>query len=341
MQNHNDTQLRQWAMLKRIPQHPRQITARELTERLASEGFEVGKRTIERDLQSLSGIFPLISNDRSRPYGWSWSKDAEAFALPTMSPLQALTLELAHDHLATLLPASLLDTLTPYFKCAEGVLSSGDGVKKLSSWRKKVAIVTAGQPLIAPNYSEEIIEAVHSALLTDQQLEISYIPREHSEIKTYPAHPLGIVQRGAVTYLIATLYDYTDILLFAVHRIQAAKVLDQPSKTPEDFDLKHYISQGALGFEKNGLIKLVVRFTLSASEHLWETPISLDQQMAPDQSGWVRLQATVTDTAQLRWWLKGFGQEVEVLEPTFLRDEFVNMAQSIGEIYKPLGNVKK
>jgi predicted DNA-binding transcriptional regulator YafY len=335
MQNHNDTQLRQWAMLKRIPQHPRLITARELTERLASEGFEVGKRTVERDLVSLSAIFPLISNDRSRPYGWSWSKDAEAFALPTMSPLQALTLELAHDHLAALLPASLLDTLAPYFKCAEGVLSSGDGVKKLANWRKKVAIVFAGQPLIPPNYPEEIIEAVHSALLTNQQLEISYTSREHGETKTYPAHPLGIVQRGAVTYLIATLYDYTNILLFAVHRIQAAKVLDQPSNTPEGFDLKHYISQGAFGFEENGLINLVVRFTAPAAEHLWETPLSLDQQIALDQSGWVRLQATVPDTAQLRWWLKGFGQEVEVLEPISIREEFALLSASMNNIYNP------
>src|ERR1022692_4547324 len=140
MQSQNDTLLRQLAMLRYIPQHPRQITARELTERVEAEGFEVSKRTVERDLLSLSEIFPLISNERSRPYGWSWSKDAEAFALPGMSPLQALTLELAHDHLANLLPASLLDTLAPYFKCAEGVLSSGEGLKKLASWRKKVAI---------------------------------------------------------------------------------------------------------------------------------------------------------------------------------------------------------
>ena len=336
-QNHNDTQLRQWAMLKRIPQHPRQIAARELNERLGLDGFEVGKRTVERDLVSLSAIFPLISDERSKPYGWSWSKDAEAFALPAMSPLQALTLELAHDHLANLLPASLLDTLAPYFKCAEGVLNSGDGVKKLASWRKKVAIVSAGQPLIPPNYSEEIIEAVHSALLADQQLEISYTSREHSETKTYPAHPLGIVQRGAVTYLVARLYDYTDIRLFAVHRIQAAKVLDQPANTPEGFNLSQYISQGAFGFEESGAIKLIVRFKTAAAEHLWETPLSLDQEIVPDQSGWVRLQATVPDTAQLRWWLKGFGGEVEVLEPTSLRDEFVNMAQSVGAIYNPVG----
>lgn len=333
--NNNDTQLRQWAMLKHIPQHPRQITARELNQKLISEGFEVSKRTVERDLVSSSAIFPLVSNERSIPYGWSWSKDAEAFALPTMSPLQALTLELAREHLANLLPASLIDTLAPYFKCAEGVLSSGDSVKKLADWQKKVAIVSAGQPLIAPNYPKEIIEVVHSALLGNQQLEISYISREYGEARTYPAHPLGIVQRGAVTYLIATLYDYTDIRLFAVHRIQAAKVLDKPSNTPEGFSLAQYINQGALGFEENGVLKLVIRITAPAAEHLWETPLSLDQEIDPDKPGWLRLQATVANTAQLRWWLRGFAEAVEVLEPASLREEFVNMAQLISKNYHP------
>lgn len=333
MQNHNDTQLRQWATLRRIPQHPRQITARELTERLESEGFEMSKRTVERDLLSLSEIFPLISNERSRPYGWSWNKDAEAFSLPAMSPLQALTLELARDHLANLLPASLLDSLVPYFKCADGVLSSGEGVKKLASWRKKVAIVPSNQPLIPPDYPEEVIEVVHSALLSEQQLEIRYASREQGETKTYPVHPLGIVQRGAVTYLVATLYDYTDIRLFAVHRIKSAQVLDQPAKVPKKFDLTKYIRQGAFGFEECGEIKLVVRFTTPAVEHLRETPLALDQQIEPDQHGWARLQATVPDTAQLRWWLLGFGDQVEVLAPLSLREIFENTIQSLHGIY--------
>jgi predicted DNA-binding transcriptional regulator YafY len=47
----------------------------------------------------------------------------------------------------------------------------------------------------------------------------------------------------------------------------------------------------------------------------------------------VRLQATVPDTAQLRWWLKGFGNEVEVLEPTAIREEFTLLSESMNKIY--------
>ena len=76
MQSQNDTLLRLLTMLRHIPVHPQQVTAKELTERLKSDRFEVSKRTVERDLLSLSEIFSLISNERSRPYGWSWSKQS-------------------------------------------------------------------------------------------------------------------------------------------------------------------------------------------------------------------------------------------------------------------------
>ena len=333
-QNKIDMQLRQWAMLKHIPQHPSLITTRELYNYLQSDGFSVGIRTIERDLISLSGVFPLLSDERSKPFGWSWSKDAPAFSLPTMSPIQALTFELAHEHLAHILPATLLSSLKPYFKCAEGVLTSGNSVKKLASWRKKVAIVPANQPLIPAGYTLDIIEAVHSALLNEQQLEITYVSREQAETKTYPIHPLGLVQRGAVTYLIATLYNYPDIRLLAIHRIKEAKLLDQPIISPTNFNLAQYVSQGAFGFDESGLIDLVVRFTQGAAEHLLETPLSLNQRITSDQFGWVRLNATVPNTAQLRWWLMGFGEGVEVLEPISLRQEFVEMAQALNDVYK-------
>lgn len=63
-------------MLRHIPKHPQQITAKVLHERLEEALFKVSKRTVERDLLSLSDTFSLISNERSIPYGWSWSKGA-------------------------------------------------------------------------------------------------------------------------------------------------------------------------------------------------------------------------------------------------------------------------
>ena len=87
-------------MLRCIPRYPRKVTARELMERIQSEGYSITKRTVERDLQAMSAIFPLVADEREKPYGWSWSVDAPSFDLPGLSPSQALTFKsVSYTHL--------------------------------------------------------------------------------------------------------------------------------------------------------------------------------------------------------------------------------------------------
>ncbi|MFJ3074309.1 WYL domain-containing protein [Pseudomonas sp. NPDC087029] len=69
---------RQWAMLRQLPSRSPGITSAELVWRLRDVGFNVSKRTVERDLNELSLIFPLERNDKSIPFGWHWSVNAGA-----------------------------------------------------------------------------------------------------------------------------------------------------------------------------------------------------------------------------------------------------------------------
>ena len=39
------------------------------------------------------------------------------------------------------------------------------------------------------------------------------------------------------------------------------------------------------------------------------------------------------DSLQLRWWLNGFGEEVEVIEPEELRQEFAERAEVMRKTY--------
>lgn len=92
MKSQNDTLIRILTMLRHIPKHPQQITAKVLHERLEAGLFKVSKRTVERDLLSLSDRFSLISNERSIPYGWSWSKDAS----PQFNEVKELLMKTHH-----------------------------------------------------------------------------------------------------------------------------------------------------------------------------------------------------------------------------------------------------
>lgn len=71
------TILRQWLVLTMLPRPPRRIDTGSIEARLRERGIEVHRRTIQRDLLGLAEVFPIVADERARPYGWRWSDDAE------------------------------------------------------------------------------------------------------------------------------------------------------------------------------------------------------------------------------------------------------------------------
>jgi predicted DNA-binding transcriptional regulator YafY len=55
--------------------------------------------------------------------------------------------------------------------------------------------------------------------------------------------------------------------------------------------------------------------------------------LKPLEDGALHLQAKVVNTEQLRWWLLGFGDKVEVIKPKTLRQELAQIAASLHATY--------
>ena len=78
MATNQQSLLRQWHMLRMVPRAPSTVSSKELCERLGVAGFPVTKRTVERDLQELAAVFPIVVEDHEKPYGWSWCPSPSA-----------------------------------------------------------------------------------------------------------------------------------------------------------------------------------------------------------------------------------------------------------------------
>ena len=319
MAGHTQTLYRQWLVLQMIPRAPRKVTAREIVDRLRAEGQDATKRTVERDLIALSAVFPLQADERARPYGWSFAAAAPGFSLPGMAPLQAIVLRLAHAHLGRLLPAHLADALQPYFAQAQQVLAHMGESGHRFDWDRHVAVVEPTQPLLPPEIDGAVLETIHLALDSGKRLHLTYASRSQQKTLDYAVNPLGLVYRGAVGYLVASIVPYDDPRQLALHRIRAAELLDETATHPAGFDLQVYARSGAFGFLDEGPIELVLRMQRAAAQHLYETPLGTDQRIDDDGPDHVRIRATVNLTSQLRWWILGFGGQLEVLRPPDLR----------------------
>lgn len=329
--NATDTLARQWEMLRLIPRAPRKTTVRDLGAELERRGYRTTARTIARDLQALSGQFALVSDETSKPFGWSWAKDANFEFMPGLSASQGVALLLARVHLRGLLPQPLMKELAPVFDMAEKELAA-TGWK---DWHRRTAIVPTSMPLLVPRVDARVLDDVHSALATRKCLKGKYRSKGSQSAKEMTIHPLGLLVRGAVHYLVCTLRDYKDIRHLALHRLSETAVLNQPSMSPDGFDFAGYVASSAAKYHAQGKIRLVAHFAAGAAEHLRETPVSKDQVLVELQAEeFVELTATVESDETLRWWLLGFGDRVEVREPVKLRDEMREQLTSAVKRYR-------
>jgi len=328
----SETYLRQWSMLRSIPRKPRKITSSQLLAILEDEDYQVSKRTIERDLNSLSLVFPIRCDDRNKPFGWQWMGD-EVMDIPSMDIPVALSFSLVSQFLQPLLPRSSKDHLEPHFKQAANILKntqkSGQG-----KWLEKVRVIHRGQKLIPAEISPEILDTVYEAVLTNKMLNIEYQASKDSEIKEYEVNPLGLVFRDASIYMVSTLWKYEDIKQLVLHRIKKATISEKTKRSPKGFNLDEYIDSGEFGYKLNEKpIKLSVLFDRFTANHLIETRVSEDQIIKEHTDGRVLLTATVMDTYELRWWLMGFGDDAEIVSPKQLRKEFKVIAEKLVKRY--------
>ncbi|MFP4606323.1 MAG: helix-turn-helix transcriptional regulator [Thiohalospira sp.] len=331
-----DSLHRQWTLLRAIPRQPGWMSTAELHERLAEEGFDVSRRTVQRDLNALSTLFPLVSEEDGSGQLWGWMEGAPVLDLPGLSPASALAFRLAELHLRPILAPEAVDALEPHFQAARQVLTETDS--RLARWPDRVRVLPRNQRLLPPSVNREAWSTLCTALMAGRQVRATYYARSRGgEPKEYRLHPLGLVVRDEVTYLVATANDYDDILLMALHRFGDVTERPEPATPPPDFDLDDWIDadQGPDLPEHAEPIRLEARFRDETAVHLYETPLSPDQELTPEGDGWTRLTATVAETAQLRWWILGFGANAQVCAQDDLRNRLAVEVRKMARLYTP------
>jgi len=330
----SETLLRQWELLRSIPRAPRKIDVGTLMAKLEGAGYRISKRTLQRDLNQLSAVFPLLSDTRGPAFGWSWSASGPAFDLPTMDGSTALTVRMIEQFIPTLLPPIIRDQLAPQFARAKAVLDGNPG-NALSHWANCVRVVPREMPLLPPKFNNDAVRIVYDALLAGKRFNADYRSRaaETDEIESYEVNPLGLVARGTLLYLVCTLWNYQDIRQLALHRVLSATMTDKPITERDGFDLDHYIEQNEFQYPVGPMIQLKAKFHRAAAAHLYETALSEDQTIEDFDADHVIVTATVRDTLQLDWWLGGFGSAAEVQAPIELRRRMAQAAISLNSIY--------
>lgn len=294
-------------LLRRIPRQ-RKVSSADLHAQLSAAGIDRDLRTIQRQLESLSEHFDIERDDRTKPYGYRWKEQAKGITLPGMTEKEALLLALAEQHLRKLLPAKVLRTLEDFFTQARRNLAHGRGASLERQWLDKVRIVSTSQPLLPPPIRDGVLEEVSNALFGNHWLEVDYRNASGRRAKV-EVMPLGMAQQGPSLYLVCRYRGFANERHQALHRMLAARALNEGFERPKDFDLERYDGEGRFGLGDGERINLSFEIERGAGLHLLETRLSTDQTVV-DRGKKLWITATVMESEWLWRWVRGFGSAI-------------------------------
>src|SRR5690242_6805510 len=217
----------------------RRLTARELASRL-----EVSERTIHRDMEALSAAgFPVFA-ERGAGGGWmlvegyrtnltGLNKD-EIQALFLTKPLRVLAdLGLEKDSNAALVKLS-----------AALPASHRDSAEHA---RQRIHVDVSGWH--RSNESIDSLPTLQEAIWRERKVRFKYLRGGECEAVERFADPLGLVAKGSVWYLVASVESH--IRSYRVSRVSEAQITDQRCVRPENFDLRAFWEHSSETFKAN------------------------------------------------------------------------------------------
>ena len=298
----------------------RRMTARDLANKL-----EVSERTILRDMDALSSAGVPVIAERGAGGGWSLIEEYQT-RLTGLTPAEVQSLFLAR-------PPELMADL--------GLREAQDG-----AWIKLQASLPAGvrqhaqfvrqRVLIDARGWREASESASSlpvlldALWRDKQVRFLY-ENVLCEASERIVSPLGLVARGSTWYLIAVRDN--ELRTYRVSRIKAPEILDLPAGRPPDFDLSAYWKRSADEFRQK-LPQYRATFLAKPAVMRWVRYRGWRLESEAQQGNFIRIQLRFDAEEEALQFALSLGPDVEVLQPTALRDKTRETAANILRLYQ-------
>lgn len=319
--------------------------AKSLSEMMTDYGYNPAKynserKTLENDLSSLHLIFSeLMGIDaliRQPKWRQNISGQTPTFYIETdfrIDIVDEQTLffwEMLSKFTAHYLPVTIQKTLTDQLNDIKRRDQIAFRNSSLGQWQQY--LITLPSVLQAPTLDAEVMAAIHQALLTQRTLEIEYHNKWENKGAWRTIYPIGLVFIDNMMYLTGfnSCDDHIDdnVLLkshrnFAVNRIKAATVNDtlRPDWINRDaFSLTMLQKTGKLEPTDNHKIKLLLKVQKHACQHLYERPLSVNQQITHLDDTYNLVTATVADNQRLQDWLISMSQLAVVIEPQSLKE---------------------
>jgi predicted DNA-binding transcriptional regulator YafY len=295
------------------------LTAGDLARRL-----EVSERTIHRDMEALGMAGVPVTAERGTGGGWSLLEGYRTNLTGlTSAEMQALLLAKPSRLLADLGLRQAADAALLKLLAALPAMSRRDA----EYTRQRLHVDGAGWHEAAE--AVPYLLPIQEAIWQERRLRLTYQRGDGATVERL-ADPLGLVAKGGVWYLVATVDG--ELRSYRVSRVLSAEATEASFTRPPDFDLAAYWEQSTADFKAN-----LPRYpaTLRADPSIVPAMRRADryarvEQVGPPESdGWVTVSMLFEEEHNALEYVLRFGPQVEVIEPAALREQVIQAAERV------------
>lgn len=319
---------RQLYILSLLSNNRRGFTLEEITNSLQRIGIDVSRKTVERDIDSITTGFFVYEDLRDGKTVYLANKYSLQHVSFTISEMISLyfTREVMKSYSALDIGASAVKILDRLIESAPKVDRSF--IETLSEMMK----INVSDITIEKELNPEHLEIIREAIGDCRRLLVGYHSFNSNEETTRGFDPYLLEIYEGCWHVVGYCHLRHAIRDLRVSRITSLEMLQDIFQRPENF----YESYNSKRFDKlagEEKIELVIRFKGRAARYVKEYEGDKAHSIRDEEGGSILFRRSATMTPEIKKWVLSFGADAQVLEPESLRKEIMEEAERMRELY--------
>jgi predicted DNA-binding transcriptional regulator YafY len=299
------------------------------------EVLEVSRATIKRDLEYMRDRLgaPIEWDNKRRGYCYAEPQPGQGqFSLPgfwlSADEIQAFLL--MEDLLVQLQPSLLRQHLAPLRTRLEALLAKGRF--NISEVRRRIRILRMASRTVEPKY----FQIVCTATLSRRRLEIAYHNYSNDKETRRVVSPQRLIYYKANWYLDAWCHLRRALRSFAVDAIRQAIILTEAAREVAAASVDAHLGAGYGIYSGPARNKAILRFDSEAARWVAREQWHPQQLQKAEPNGSLILEIPYSQDNELIMDVLRYGQRVEVLKPTSLREKVETSLREALDKYRPI-----
>jgi predicted DNA-binding transcriptional regulator YafY len=227
---------------------------------------------------------------------------------------------------------------TPYYQFLNSAFDKifsvipGDLAGKLAGEKPGFSIDFGLESKVDYRMLDNIFSIAYQASIEKKPVFLKYYSFESRKITERDVDIYGFKFWFGIWYLIGYCHLRKEVRTFRIDRIREIMKLDSRFRIPADFDLNGFFEE-SWGIAHGKKYKVLLKFSPGIEDFIKEIKWHPSQKLSTDSKGSLIGQYEASGLAEIKIWILGFGEDIEVLEPAELRESMIATIKKLGSVY--------